>query len=315
MRRWTGIYLCMAAVASGCAEPAEERESRNKEVVRSFVAAINARNFAALDALVAPNVVRHSPSTPGVSVRSRDDLKAFFRQDLAGVPDAVQEIRMMVAEGDRVALWANYSGTQDGPLGPFPPSGRTVDLDFAAMLRLEEGRIAEMWVVWDNLSMLTELGHLTPPGAGSAVGGTAGGPERDIESLRELGAGYTAAWNSRDPARVAAFYRENGSLTVNDAEPAVGREAIAAVARGFMTAFPDMVLAMDSLVATEGRVRYHWTFAGTHTGPGGTGNAVRFSGYEEWTMGEDGLIAASLGHFDEAEYERQLEAGVSGRPR
>ena len=77
-----------------------------------------------------------------------------------------------------------------------------------------------------------------------------------------------------------------------------------------MTAFPDLVLVMDSLRVSRSTVEYHWTFSGTNTGPGGTGNAVRFSGYEEWTLGANGLIAASLGHFDEAEYNRQLEVGV-----
>ncbi len=134
----------------------------------------------------------------------------------------------------------------------------------------------------------------------------------DLDGLREFGAEYTAAWNSEDPSSVAAFYAESGSLQVNEAEPAVGREAIAAVAQGFMTAFPDMVLVMDSLRTSDDAVEYHWTFIGTNTGPGGTGNAVRFSGYEAWTLGEDGLIAASLGHFDEAEYNRQLEFGVGG---
>jgi hypothetical protein len=33
-------------------------------------------------------------------------------------------------------------------------------------------------------------------------------------------------------------------------------------------------------------------------------------GYEEWTIGEDGLIAASSGHYDQAEYGRQLEQGA-----
>jgi len=134
----------------------------------------------------------------------------------------------------------------------------------------------------------------------------------DVEGLRELGAEYTAAWNSQYPASVAAFYDEIGSLKVNDAEPAVGREAITGVAEGFMTAFPDMVVVMDSLRTTDSALEYHWTFIGTNTGPDGTGNAVRFSGYEEWTLSEDGLISASLGHFDEAEYNRQLEFGIDG---
>ena len=135
----------------------------------------------------------------------------------------------------------------------------------------------------------------------------------DTERLRDFGTRYTAAWNNHDATGVAAFHNEGSSLKVNEGEPAVGREAITAVAQGFMTAFPDMVLEMDSLRTTESTIEYHWTFTGTNTGPDGTGNAVRFSGYEEWTLGEDGLIVASLGHFDEAEYNRQLESGFVER--
>lgn len=130
------------------------------------------------------------------------------------------------------------------------------------------------------------------------------------EALQQFGADYTAAWNSHEPEQVAAFFEEEGSLKVNDADPAVGREAIAEVARGFVTAFPDFVLAMDSVRVVGSRVEYHWTFAGTNSGPEGTGNPVRFSGFEEWTLGPNGLVDRSLGHFDEAEYARQLEFGV-----
>ena len=139
---------------------------------------------------------------------------------------------------------------------------------------------------------------------------TGWGDEMDTAELRALGAAYTAAWNRLDPEGVAAFHDASSFLKVNDAEPAVGRDAIAEVARGFMTAFPDMVLDMDSIVETPTGAKYHWTYSGTNTGPGGTGMAVRFSGHEEWTLGEDGLITGALGHFDEAEYERQLRLGV-----
>lgn len=141
---------------------------------------------------------------------------------------------------------------------------------------------------------------------------TAGDTYMDAESLQEFAARYTAAWSSQDASSVASFHAETGSLTINDGEPAMGREGITAAAQAFMTAFPDMVVTMDSLVTKGSTVEYHWTFTGTNTGPGGTGNAVRISGYEEWTLGEDGLIAASKGHYDEAEYNRQLESGMDG---
>lgn len=132
----------------------------------------------------------------------------------------------------------------------------------------------------------------------------------NFASLQNFAEAYTAAWCSQDAARVASFYAEDGSLQVNDAVPAVGRAAITEVAQGFMTAFPDMQVLLDELRLEEDHAIYHWTLMGTNTGPGGTGRAVRISGYEVWQMGADGLIAHSRGTFDAEEYRRQLEADV-----
>jgi hypothetical protein len=68
---------------------------------------------------------------------------------------------------------------------------------------------------------------------------------------------------------------------------------------------------MDDLVHDGERFVYKWTLSGANTGPGGTGNRVRISGFEQWRIGADGLIADSQGHFDSAEYQRQLELGVA----
>lgn len=147
------------AVALGCAE---DREARNKEIVARMVETINARDFEALDEIVAPDVRRHSGATPDVSVESLDDFKAFLRQDLSAVPDAVQEIQFTLAEGVLVAGRFTYRGTQTGPMGPFPASGRPLELPFNGILRIEDGKIAEIWVEWDNLNALTQLGHFPP---------------------------------------------------------------------------------------------------------------------------------------------------------
>ena len=131
--------------------------------------------------------------------------------------------------------------------------------------------------------------------------------------LHEFAVRYTAAWCSQQAASVAAHFAEGGSLKINAGTPAVGREALTASAQAFMTAFPDMIVALDSLIVTGAHPVYHWTLTGTNTGPGGTGKAVRIHGYEAWTIGADGLIAASLGHYDAAEYARQLNEGVGAR--
>ena len=68
---------------------------------------------------------------------------------------------------------------------------------------------------------------------------------------------------------------------------------------------------MDDLRVQPSSTTYHWTFTRTNTGPDGTGSRVRFSGFEEWTLGAGGLIARSLGNFDQAEYDRQVEHGIA----
>jgi len=128
--------------------------------------------------------------------------------------------------------------------------------------------------------------------------------------LREFAARYTAAWCSQNAVSVAALYSRTGSLSVNSDAPAEGRKAIARAAQAFMTALPDLQVVMDDLVIQGDRAAYHWTLSGTNTGPGGTGCQVRIGGFEVWKMGEDGLIAESRGHFDSAEYKRQLQRGV-----
>jgi predicted ester cyclase len=135
----------------------------------------------------------------------------------------------------------------------------------------------------------------------------------DLAELTQFAMRYAVAWCSQDPEKVAVFFAENGSLSINNGPPAVGRVAIAKEAEVFMTTFPDMVVTMDD-VAHESKLGgrsscdavFHWTLTGTNTGPGGTGKRVRISGYELWKIDNNGLIAESKGHFDSAEYERQL---------
>ncbi len=132
----------------------------------------------------------------------------------------------------------------------------------------------------------------------------------DRAELEKFAQRYAKAWCTQNPESVAAFFAERGSISINNGPPAVGRAAIAKEAQAFMTTFPDMVVTMDKVVHDEEGTKFHWTLTGTNTGPGGTGKRVRISGYELWQFDNAELIENSKGHFDSAEYERQLKHGV-----
>ena len=120
------------------------------------------------------------------------------------------------------------------------------------------------------------------------------------DKLTEFARRYAKAWCSHSPDAVVAFYAPNASISVNDGAPA----PIGEVARGFMRDFPDMIVTFDKLESRGDRTAFHWTLVGTYAG---NGNKVRISGYELWKIDNDGLIAESKGHFDAADYERQLK--------
>ena len=131
-----------------------------------------------------------------------------------------------------------------------------------------------------------------------------------MNELSKFAQRYAKAWCSRDPRKVAAFFAENGSISINNGPAAVGRAAIAKEAQAFVTTFPDMVVTMNKVARDEEGTKFHWTLNGTNTVPGGTEKKVRISGYELWKIDNDGLIAESKGHFDSAAYERQLKEGI-----
>jgi steroid delta-isomerase-like uncharacterized protein len=136
------------------------RTENNKAVIRTFVEAWNNRQAEAFDQFIAPDVVRHCQATPAVKIRSLDQLKEFLRQDTATFPDSRQTIVHMLAEDDFVGVWATYEGTQRGPIGPLPASGARTQFDFGAVFRMADGKIAEWWVTWDNVTILQQLGHM-----------------------------------------------------------------------------------------------------------------------------------------------------------
>jgi steroid delta-isomerase-like uncharacterized protein len=138
-------------------------------------------------------------------------------------------------------------------------------------------------------------------------------PDTNMNELNGFASRYAEAWSSQDPAAFALFYTDDGALIVNGGAPSVGRDAIEQTARDFMTAFPDMVVRLVELERSDDRVIFHWHWTGTNTGPGGNGNAVDLTGYEVWFFDDSGLIRESRGHYDEAEYRRQMDATKEGR--
>ncbi len=162
------VMTALLALVSGCGTSPDARVQTDKNLVRRFTDLTNAADWDGLAEVMAENFTRHSAATPGPSVTSREQFVALQKGFLRTFPDQRVTIQQLVAEGNRVALLATYSGTQTGPLAEYPATGKRVEAPFLGIFRIESGRIAELWVEWDNLAMLTQLGLFPPPAPASS---------------------------------------------------------------------------------------------------------------------------------------------------
>ena len=134
----------------------------NLKVVRRAHKAAAAGDFAAFEATLGPGYVRHCQAMPPElqELHGSEALLGFLREFKAAVPDYQDTLSHMMAEGDRVAYISTLEGVQTGPLGDLPASNRPFVLVNIIIQRLEDGKIVETWLSWDNVSFLTQLGHL-----------------------------------------------------------------------------------------------------------------------------------------------------------
>jgi C-1 hydroxylase len=140
----------------------------NKAIVRRVTAlGVNAGNLDVFRDMLSADYARHSQATTGMEeIRGRDAMLTFLRGHFGAFPDWHEEIDLMIAEGDKVAYITTGTGTHTGPMGELAPTGKRVEVISYVVQRIENGRIAETWVGWDNLAVLSQLGVFPPPGDG-----------------------------------------------------------------------------------------------------------------------------------------------------
>lgn len=122
-----------------------------------------------VDELVHPDFVDHSPPLPGISP-DREGIKKLVAGLRQAFPDLKNTINQVIAEGDLVALHVTTSGTMRGDFAGMPASGKQATWDAMHITRFEDGKIAEHWVVQDQLGMLVQMGFVEAPGLGQPAG-------------------------------------------------------------------------------------------------------------------------------------------------
>ena len=158
------LMLGAAVMVTGCASELsnDEIEQQNMAIVRQTHADLAAGDFGAFKSAISPNYKRHCQAMPpGLQdLHGTEQFFAFLEEFKVAVPDHQDSISNMIAQGDKVAYISTITGTQTGPMGELPPSGKSFTLVNIIIQRLENGKIAETWVSWDNVAFMSQLGYM-----------------------------------------------------------------------------------------------------------------------------------------------------------
>jgi len=129
---------------------------RNTAAVRACFEQAARGNLAALDAILTPDFVLHSPD----DVRGAAGLAGMVESYRSALPDLELTIDHQFAAGDYVASRFTIRGTHDGDLMGVPASGRPVEFTGITISRCQDGRIAEEWELTDTVGLLGQVGAL-----------------------------------------------------------------------------------------------------------------------------------------------------------
>lgn len=136
-------------------------EQDNKELVQQHFSAVNERDRDAIAGLHAEDVVVHSG---GRELRGLEAVVKSWWAQLDAVPDLTDTIDMLVAEGDTVAVRYTTTGTHEGEFRGIEPTGTELEITSMAVVRIDDGELAEWWNHPDRFGLFRQLGVVEHPG-------------------------------------------------------------------------------------------------------------------------------------------------------
>lgn len=129
-------------------------EENKALVISHYEELVNKKNVAVADDQLTADFVDHG-APPDRQVRGPEAARQAMKTLHSAIPDVHVTIDDIVAEGDRVAVRATWTGTHMGSFAGIPPSKKSLTIKGMVFWRLENGRIAERWHTMDLSDLMS----------------------------------------------------------------------------------------------------------------------------------------------------------------
>ena len=129
-------------------------EEANMDLVKRLIEVYNEHNIEAMREIYSPDLISHRPQVDS----SLEETLEIMKQEFAMAPDWTLSTDDMFAKGNKVAWRGSYMGTNTEDIEGFPATGKKFEASSNIILRVENGKIVEEWLEFDNLSVYQQLG-------------------------------------------------------------------------------------------------------------------------------------------------------------
>jgi steroid delta-isomerase-like uncharacterized protein len=279
-------------------------EERNKAVVLRLKDEVSSQGrFEVMSEIAVPGFRPRRQAVHNLAQNARDQgFPEPGHQMRKAIPDRVDRIESIVAEGEHVGMRWRVTGTHAGDLFGIPATGKPIDIQSIGVFKVLDGRIAEAWFMADEVDLLRQLGATLPKRKdGKRVYvPTIGEGEESSALLKRLSGAASPTEQHRNKVAALQYvqsphYRllRQGMQHMND----YGRANKVGHLKPSV-AFPDRADRVECLIAEGDMVWMHFKLTGTHTG--------RFFGHpptgKRIEMTEVGILKVEDALVDEAWY-------------
>jgi steroid delta-isomerase-like uncharacterized protein len=134
----------------------EDEASTNKARRREFVKAVQGDGqLDRLGEFIADDIVDHNAMAHGPDGIA--GVKAILGAIRSGFPDHDAEIVHLVAEGDLVATYKTFTGTNTGSFFGMPATGKRATIRVMDFVRCRDGKVTEHWNIVDMAGLMEQL--------------------------------------------------------------------------------------------------------------------------------------------------------------
>jgi len=162
-----GVILCGILITLGSCqdqqtmeelarfEQAENLKAENTELARKFYKHLDAVQIDSLEVLCAPDVkVYYQSGEPAPF----SDMVPFIKMFYEAFPDYVHKIEGIIAADDKVVVRVSFAGTFTNAFMDLSPSGEKFRYKGIQIFQFTNGKLINMWIVEDELALMTQLG-------------------------------------------------------------------------------------------------------------------------------------------------------------